>query len=68
MLPAFAAERVAADVEPRMAGAVATERRTPPVPASVIFVTKTKTRTRIIGLCFKKTRTRTMVVLQTKTK
>ena len=37
MLPAFAAERVAAGVEPRVAGAVATERRTPPVPASVIF-------------------------------
>ena len=35
---------------------------------SVIFITKIKTRTRIIGLRFQKTRTRIIVIQKTKTK
>jgi len=36
--------------------------------ASVIFVTKIKTRTRIVGLRFQKTRMRIIVIQKTKTK
>ena len=38
------------------------------VPGSVIFVTKIKTRTRIIGRRFQRTRTRIIVIQKTKTK
>ena len=38
------------------------------VPTSVVFVTKTKTRTRIIGRRFQRTRTRIIVIQKTKTK
>ena len=38
------------------------------VEASVIFVTKIKTRTRIIGRHFQRTRTRIIVIQKTKTK
>ena len=38
------------------------------VPDSVIFVTKIKTRTRIIGRRFQRTRTRIIVIRKTKTK
>ena len=38
------------------------------IPDSVIFVTKIKTRTRIIGRCFQRTRTRIIVIQKTKTK
>jgi len=38
------------------------------VKSSVIFVTKIKTRTRIIGLRFQKTSTRIIVIQNTKTK
>jgi len=38
------------------------------VDNSVIFVTKIKTRTRIIGHCFQRTRTRIIVIQKTKTK
>jgi len=37
-------------------------------PANVIFVTKIKTRTRIIGRRFQRTRTRIIVIQKTKTK
>ena len=39
-----------------------------PIPISVNFVTKIKTRTRIIGRRFQRTRTRIIVIQKTKTK
>ena len=38
------------------------------ITTSVIFVTKIKTRTRIIGRRFQRTRTRFIVIQKTKTK
>jgi len=55
-LKKLAADR---DVSPSSDGTVA---------RSVIFVTKIKTRIRIIGRCFHRTRTRIIVIQKTKTK
>ena len=43
-------------------------RKNPHTHTSVIFVTKIKTRTRIIGRRFQRTRTRIIVIQKTKTK